>query len=359
MTSERVLDTKDSDFLIRVLQRPSYGFGDEISYAEQGPYRPSKTEVLKEVWSNINILKTKKNWPGFLTVVGMSTLLIITVVYFRYFFSWTTMVLSYVYVFHIHSYIYETLVHRGAIHQSFKFKNRFLETFAHAFLILDIPPELHHIAHHVHHRYADKIHDPYNARMGAFCLWFSDFNHQKLSTTLSKEDYLRASKLVRSLITYRNSYEDYLKWGSISHPFFFWLENLVSWSLWGLIFYLIGGFSLATAIFAAYFLQAILLIRNLNFILHGRGQDRREAGRDFNRDDYSHNNRLCIFFLGQWHSNHHLLPRSARHGLLPFQFDPPFIIVRVLRSLGLVTAVHDQRLKEINLNFKPQTDAHQ
>lgn len=57
--------------------------------------------------------------------------------------------------------------------------------------------------------------------------------------------------------------------------------------------------------------------------------------------DASRNNLLLgILTLGEgWHANHHRFPGSARHGLLPGQFDWTWQVIRTLRSLGLATDI--------------------
>ena len=63
---------------------------------------------------------------------------------------------------------------------------------------------------------------------------------------------------------------------------------------------------------------------------------------------------MGIVVLGEgWHANHHRFPYSARHGLLPGQFDWTWQIIRALRALGLATDVrlprrHDLRAEELN-----------
>jgi stearoyl-CoA desaturase (delta-9 desaturase) len=66
---------------------------------------------------------------------------------------------------------------------------------------------------------------------------------------------------------------------------------------------------------------------------------------------------LGILTLGEgWHANHHAFPRSARHGLLPGQFDGIWEIIRLLKWLGLADAIVlpeaaliQQRLRIINV----------
>jgi fatty-acid desaturase len=52
---------------------------------------------------------------------------------------------------------------------------------------------------------------------------------------------------------------------------------------------------------------------------------------------------IGLLVLGEgWHANHHRFPHSARHGLLPGQFDWTWEVIRVLRALGLATQVRVQ-----------------
>jgi stearoyl-CoA desaturase (delta-9 desaturase) len=49
---------------------------------------------------------------------------------------------------------------------------------------------------------------------------------------------------------------------------------------------------------------------------------------------------MGVFVLGEgWHANHHRFPYSARHGLVPGQFDWTWQVIRGLRALGLATHV--------------------
>jgi stearoyl-CoA desaturase (delta-9 desaturase) len=41
-----------------------------------------------------------------------------------------------------------------------------------------------------------------------------------------------------------------------------------------------------------------------------------------------------------WHNNHHAFPRSARHGLLWWQFDISYLVILGLSKLGLVQKIH-------------------
>jgi stearoyl-CoA desaturase (delta-9 desaturase) len=61
---------------------------------------------------------------------------------------------------------------------------------------------------------------------------------------------------------------------------------------------------------------------------------------------------LAIVSFGEsWHNGHHAFPRSARHGVLPHQWDPSAGVIRMLEFAGLATDVHWPREQLRPLNF--------
>ena len=40
-----------------------------------------------------------------------------------------------------------------------------------------------------------------------------------------------------------------------------------------------------------------------------------------------------------WHNNHHAFPRSARHGLEWWEFDANWVVIRLLRAVGLAREI--------------------
>ena len=49
---------------------------------------------------------------------------------------------------------------------------------------------------------------------------------------------------------------------------------------------------------------------------------------------------LGLLTMGEgWHANHHAFPASARHGLLPGQFDGTYAAIRLLQALGVARKV--------------------
>jgi stearoyl-CoA desaturase (Delta-9 desaturase) len=86
---------------------------------------------------------------------------------------------------------------------------------------------------------------------------------------------------------------------------------------------------------------------SINSVCHFFGRRR------FATEDHSTN----VFWLAlpsfgeSWHHNHHAFPRSAFHGLRPWEIDTSGLVVRALRRLGLawnVVEITPQRQREMS-----------
>lgn len=50
---------------------------------------------------------------------------------------------------------------------------------------------------------------------------------------------------------------------------------------------------------------------------------------------------VALLTLGEgWHNNHHAFPRSARHGIRWWEFDPTFLMIRTMSWMGLAKHIH-------------------
>jgi stearoyl-CoA desaturase (delta-9 desaturase) len=49
------------------------------------------------------------------------------------------------------------------------------------------------------------------------------------------------------------------------------------------------------------------------------------------------------YVAGEWHNNHHLYPKSARSGFLPYQLDLALCYIKLLHFCGAVTSYFDSR----------------
>jgi stearoyl-CoA desaturase (Delta-9 desaturase) len=89
---------------------------------------------------------------------------------------------------------------------------------------------------------------------------------------------------------------------------------------------LVWGFSVST-----------VLLYHATFAVNSLGH--RVGGRLFDTHDASRNNWwLALVTLGEgWHNNHHRFPAGARSGFGFWQVDPTWLVLRVLRRLGVAT----------------------
>jgi stearoyl-CoA desaturase (delta-9 desaturase) len=228
-------------------------------------------------------------------------------------------------------------LHRYSTHRAFQFKNSFFRNICRNLAIKIIPEEIYVVSHHVHHQYSERPGDPYNAHAGFLYCFLADVNHQTIHKDLSEKDYKVVCKIMSHTGIRMNSYNQYQKWGSICHPFWSILHYVLNWSFWYGTFYLIGGHSLACALFGSAGVWGVG-VRTFNYEGHGKGKDLRKDGIDFNRDDLSVNQLWPGYVAGEWHNNHHLYPTSARCGFLLYQLDLPWLFINSLKKLGIVTS---------------------
>ena len=172
--------------------------------------------------------------------------------------------------------------------------------------------------HRIHHQNSDQAGDPHSPRDGAFWahvgwILFGETNH---NNTRMMSKY--APDLAK-------------------HRFYIWLNNyhwvpIVALSA-GL--YAIGGLPMvlwANFLRIVFGLHATWLV---NSATHMWG-----ARRFATRDDSRNNWWVALISFGEgWHNNHHAHPTSARHGLAWFEFDPSWLLVKALRTLGIARSV--------------------
>jgi fatty-acid desaturase len=172
--------------------------------------------------------------------------------------------------------------------------------------------------HRVHHQNSDQPGDPHSPRDGAFWshigwILFGQTNHNN----------------TRMMAKYT---PDLAK-----HKFYVLLNNwhwvpvtILSFALWA-----IGGLPLflwATCFRIVFGLHATWAV---NSATHMWGE-RRFATRDDSRNTWW----VALFTFGEgWHNNHHAHPTLARHGLAWYEFDPSWLLIKVLTKLGIARAV--------------------
>ena len=321
-----------------VLETPSYGWTDATGALS----KPDNYRILKEFFNRTNVFRSRKNWLLFFSWLKVLVLLPLLFLFLFKYFSIGLFAVAFIYsmvVMGTHGTIWH---HRYCTHRAFTFRNKFWRLLTQNLTIHMVTEELYAVSHHVHHAKSDQPGDPYNASAGFLYCFLADVNHQPISKTLTPEDYQRTVQLLAHTGVVPNSYAGYQKWGSIVHPAREVATCLINWTFWAAMFYLIGGVALVCTLFGAAAFWAIG-VRTFNYEGHGKGQDKRRPGYDFNDKDLSVNQLWPGIVAGEWHNNHHLYPRSARSGFLRHQVDFAWYYIRLLHWIGGVTHYHDSK----------------
>ena len=325
-------------FIDYVLQRPSYGWSNENGEL----IVPSTKRLWKEAFNRINIFKSRKNWLSFFGWFEILLMLPFLVVFFANYFSWLLVIVMIFYAMIIMGTHGTIWFHRYCTHRAYKFSNKVWRFVTQNLVIKTLPEETYVVSHHVHHAKSDQPGDPYNSRGGLWYCMLADVNHQSIAKDLSEKDYQKASNFLAHTGVQRNSYAQYLKWGSIATPLYTISLLLFNWALWYTIFYLIGGHGLACALFSGAMLWFIL-VRAFNYTGHAKGHEKHVDGLDFDRSNLAVNQTRPGMFTGEWHNNHHLYPGSARAGFLKNQLDLAWIYIYCMYKLGAVSSYHDSK----------------
>ncbi|HEX4278530.1 MAG TPA: fatty acid desaturase [Bryobacteraceae bacterium] len=184
--------------------------------------------------------------------------------------------------------------------------------------------------HRIHHQKSDQPGDPHSPRQGGF-FWshmgwiiFGEGNHN--NTKLM-------SKYAPDLAKHR-FYVELNNWH--------WVPQVVL----GVILLAMGGLPLmlwGVCLRVVFGLHATWLVNSATHMWGGR--------RFSTRDDSRNNWWVAALTFGEgWHNNHHAHPTSIRHGLAWYEIDHSWILVNILKRVGLASdlkvAKLDTRLAE-------------
>lgn len=335
-----------------VLRPPSYGWADE-----QGELvRPTTGQILREFVNRNNIFASRKHWLAFTCTFQTVLMSPFLLSFFLFYFSWPLAVLGFVYGMVLMGSHGTVWFHRYGTHGAFEFSHPFWRFLTRNLVIKLVPEETYIVSHFVHHSKADQPGDPYNPKGGFLYCFLADGIHQPIAHDLSEADYIKACGYVKRTGIVMNSYAQYQTWGTIAHPAHLWMHSLLNWSFWFAAFYALGGMPLVTAMFGAAMVW-VVGVRTFNFGAHGSGQDRRVEGEDFSERDLSINQLWPGIVAGEWHSNHHLFPRSARSGYKPWQIDFPYYYIRFLSLIGGVSEYRDSKVHFYEQYYTPWLQA--
>ncbi len=331
-----------------LLEPPTYGWQD----TQGNLIKPAPRQLFGEFFSRLNVFKDKKNWLPFLSWFSVICLFPFLIVFIFYYFSWPLLIAAFVYsmiIMGTHGTIWH---HRYCTHNAYKFKNSFCRFITQNLTIKAIPEEIYVLSHHVHHAKSDRPGDPYNAEGGFLYCFLADVNHQPIARNLTESEYTKAVILMRHTGVAPNNYAEYQKWGSVAKPLNTIFFLILNWAFWYAVFYLIGGHALACAIFGSAFVWAVG-VRTFNYEGHGKGSDKRKAGNDFSENDKSINQLWPGFVAGEWHSNHHLYPNSARSGFKAYQVDLAWYYIKFMHTIGAVISYRDSKKQFFEEYYHP------
>jgi fatty-acid desaturase len=169
--------------------------------------------------------------------------------------------------------------------------------------------------HRQHHQHSDQPADPHTPRVSPFWshlgwVMFGEANHNNTAIMSRYAPDLGRDRFYQWLSTY----------------------HWVPLTTLGLTLLAIGGWPLVNW---AIFLRVVVGLHAtwlVNSATHLWGR-RRFATKDDSKNSWW----VALLTFGEgWHNNHHAHPVSARHGLAWYEFDPTWIELKVLRTVGLV-----------------------
>jgi stearoyl-CoA desaturase (delta-9 desaturase) len=207
--------------------------------------------------------------------------------------------------------------------------------------------------HRRHHELSDHdgdLHSP-NLHGGTALERLRGFLHAHL-TWMIEHDYPNVAHYVpdlmadRTLIAVNRHYYAWVLLGLLVPTA---IGGLVAGSLWGAM----SGFLWGGIVRMFVVEQAMSAV---NSVMHTIGS------RPFaTRDDNSRNLGVMAWLAwGEgWHNNHHAFPYSAAFGLRWFEFDPGFVFIRLLETLGLAWNVKVPSPEKIALRRAPQATIEQ
>lgn len=219
--------------------------------------------------------------------------------------------------------------HRLTTHDSFKTHRFFQYTLlALGCTMFQGPPVFWICAHRRHHKFSDRTGDPHSPRHQQR-IW-RNFLHAHFAWLLSHEreewHYYGSDLIKNPAIMWINRHYYKLAIAGVIIPGIINGLYFMSW------YHFIEGM-LICGLVRVCLLQHITWAVNSICHLWGR--------KDFETGDNSRNNLIMgLLALGEgWHNGHHAFPRSARHGLLWWQLDITYLVIRLLGFIGLAQKI--------------------
>jgi fatty-acid desaturase len=257
----------------------------------------------------------KMNWPTVITFAFLH----IGAVAALFMFEWSSLAMTVFLLWMATGLGISMGYHRLHTHRSYKVP-RWLEYFfaVCGALTLEGGPIFWVATHRVHHQKSDQPGDPHSPRDGA---WWAHMGWILIGESKHNSTRLMA-KYAPDLAKDR---------------FYVWLNNYhwLPMVVLAAALFLMGGLPMLLWGVCLRVVVGLHATWMVNSVTHMWGSRRFSTG-----DDSRNNWWVALLTFGEgWHNNHHAHPTSARHGLAWYEFDPSWIQIRMLESLGIARAV--------------------
>jgi len=318
MSDESILTYKSG-----TLVKPTYG---EVGPA---PKTPTLREVLREWVDAISFWKDgSRLLPAAYAGYHFATFAVFVyfMVRFPSLLGFTTVVLLACFVGTVYNTVW---YHRYCSHQAYKFRSLW---FARVFLWTNpicFREESYVIPHRIHHSKSDGPGDPYGPHLGWLGSYLATETQQKTNRNITADEYDRLARSLEHCGFLKNSYDQFRRTGSVEKVGHFGARVLVANLVWpGLAFLIAGWYGVMVWISAVFLFTFV--VRDFNFRGHSNLLGSQKHGAPVNQVIYG-------LIAGEWHENHHKHPRLARSGLMWWQVDVPYWIIKLMKALGIVT----------------------
>ncbi len=310
-------------------------------HADGSVRKPTLTEVLRQYLHVINPRRDSSHWLNLHVEIYFYLALFFFIVFLTQYLTVMNVVIFSV-VFYVMANVLNTFwYHRFCSHNAFTFTNGVVPTLIMWFNPIAYREEVYAFNHLLHHRFSDTKDDPYGPHLG----WMGNFfasPFYKVDRSISEADFEHLKKVLSHIGLSFASYESFKRWGSVESVSSFLLRSTFANIFWASIMWWLGGFELLTVWFAIIFAYHAVA-RDFNYRGHGGSaeQAQHKDNVDFYRSSKALNQVFYGLSAGEWHNNHHAFQRSANAGFLPYQLDIPFLLVKLLKKLGIVAKYND------------------
>jgi fatty-acid desaturase len=290
------------------------------------PRRPTFREVCVEWVDAVSFWRNPlRGMAAFYAAYHLATFCVFVLFFVRYFSLLS--IVSVVGLACMSATVYNTVwYHRYCSHRAFKFRNIWWVRFFLWTNPICFREESYVIPHRVHHSKSDEAGDPYGPHLGWFGSYMATESQQKMNPDISRADYDRLAKSLEHTGIVKNSYEQYQRTGSVEKVWHYFARVLFVNIFWPAICYLVAGWAGALAWISSVFLYS-LVVRDFNYRGHGGLFGTQHTAMPLNQVIYG-------LIAGEWHENHHAYPRSARSGLLWWQVDVPYWLIKLMSLCG-------------------------